>query len=59
MITRFETHGGLWYYEGRPDQLCEFVSRDGGDVTLRPLDGSPQFTCNGSFAGQVHIKETS
>lgn len=43
----------LWYYEGRPDQHCEMVSWISEDVTLRPLDGSPQFTCNGSFAYPV------
>lgn len=43
----------LWYYEGKPDQHCEMVSWIGEDVTLRPIDGGPGFTTNGSFVGRV------
>lgn len=48
-----DIYSHLWYYEGTPEQHCEMVSWAGEDVTLRPLDGSPEFTCNGSFAWRV------
>jgi hypothetical protein len=46
-------HSGLWYYEGTPEQHCELVSWIGEEVVMRPIDGSPNFTCNGSFAWPV------
>jgi hypothetical protein len=43
----------LWYYEDRPDQHCEVLKWEGGEMTLRPIDGSPVFTCKVTFAWPV------
>ena len=54
-----QARAGLWYYEGQPEQHCELVRWMGEDVTMRPIDGSPEFVCNGSFVHPVHTKEHS
>ena len=60
MTDRIEDiHASLWYYEGRPDRHCKMVSWVGEEVTLQPLDGSPEFTTNGSFAWRVRESVTA
>lgn len=52
-VRTTDIHSTLWYYEGNPERHCEMVSWVGEEVTLRPLDGGPLLTFNGSFAWPV------
>lgn len=53
----WDTEPRLWYYEGQPDQHYELLALVGEDAVLRPIDGSPVFTCNGSFVWPVNQRE--